>query len=166
MSPEIEIRRATPDDAEAIGRIFDTPRAIAGTLQIAHMSIQARRKRLVEIDEGSYPLVAVINGVFIGQMSIVGPRPQVVEVVARYTRVERALLDVRPGLTDLASIRFHNEGDILKGHPDPDKAYDTLIREEKIKLGLSYVRERSLWLDLKIILLTLRPLLGLPVRLP
>ena len=70
MSPEIEIRRATPDDAEAIGRIFDTPRAIAGTLQIAHMSIQARRKRLVEIDEGSYPLVAVINGEVIGQLTL------------------------------------------------------------------------------------------------
>ncbi len=101
-----------------------------------------------------------------GQMSLVGPRPQVVEDVERYTNEERALLDVRPGLTDLASIRFYNEGEILKGHPDPDKAYDTLIRDEKLKLGLRYVRERSLWLDLKIIFLTLRPLLGLPVRLP
>ena len=104
--------------------------------------------------------------VLVGEMSLVGPRPQVVEYVDRYTSQERALLDVRPGLTDLASIRFHNEGEILKGHPDPDKAYDTLIRDEKIKLGLRYVRERSLWLDLKIIFLTLRPLVGLPVRLP
>jgi lipopolysaccharide/colanic/teichoic acid biosynthesis glycosyltransferase len=104
--------------------------------------------------------------VLVGDMSLVGPRPQVVDYVDRYTSDQRALLDVRPGLTDLASIRFYNEGEILKGHPDPDKAYDTLIRDEKIALGLRYVRERSLWLDLKIILFTLRPLLGLPVRIP
>jgi len=70
MSPEIHIRRATPDDAEAIGRIFDTPRALAGTLQIPHMSVEARRKRLVEIAEGSYPLVAIINGEVVGQLTL------------------------------------------------------------------------------------------------
>lgn len=141
-------------DAEARGG----PSTAEDDPRIVPVGAFLRRWKLDELPQ--------LLNVLVGQMSIVGPRPQVVDYVERYTDEERALLDVRPGLTDLASIRFHNEGEILKGHPDPDKAYDTLIRDEKIKLGLRYVRERSLWLDLKIILLTLRPLLGLSARLP
>ena len=66
MSREIQIRRATPDDAEAIGRIFDTPRAVAGTLQIPHMSVEFRRKRLADADEHTYPLAAVVDGEVVG----------------------------------------------------------------------------------------------------
>lgn len=67
---DIRIRRAKPDDAEAIQRIFDTPRAVQGTLQIPYTSVEARRKRLIDSPEGSYPLVAVVRGEVVGQLSL------------------------------------------------------------------------------------------------
>lgn len=70
MSREIQIRRATPDDAEALARIFDTPRAIAGTLQIPHMSVEFRRKRLADADEHTYPLAAVVDNEVVGQLTL------------------------------------------------------------------------------------------------
>lgn len=70
MATEIQIRRATPDDAEAFGRIFDTPRAIAGTMQIPHMSVELRRKRLAEADNSIYPLAAVVDGEVVGQLTL------------------------------------------------------------------------------------------------
>lgn len=92
--------------------------------------------------------------VLVGDMSMVGPRPQVQYGVDRYTQLERRLLDVRPGITDLASIVFADEGDILAGHPDPDEGYDQLIRPWKSRLGLLYGAHRSLRLDLEVIWLT------------
>ena len=94
-----------------------------------------------------------------GDMSLVGPRPQVGHDVARYTERERRLLHVRPGVTDWASVLFRNEGAILAGHPDPDRAYDELIRSRKIELALSYVARRSLRTDLSILWLTAHALL-------
>jgi lipopolysaccharide/colanic/teichoic acid biosynthesis glycosyltransferase len=93
-------------------------------------------------------------------MSVVGPRPQVPWAVARYSPAERALLSVRPGITDYASIRFSNEGEILRGSADPDRAYLEKIAPEKMRLGLLYVRDHSLLVDLRIILATLVALLG------
>jgi lipopolysaccharide/colanic/teichoic acid biosynthesis glycosyltransferase len=87
-------------------------------------------------------------------MSLVGPRPQVPSDVARYTAQERRLLQVRPGVTDWASVHFRNEGTILAGQPDPDRAYDELIRPRKIELGLAYVTHPSLRTDLAILWLT------------
>ena len=93
-----------------------------------------------------------------GEMSLVGPRPQVASDVARYSDEERQLLSVRPGITDWASVVFRNEGEILAGHADPDLAYDELIRPRKIRLGLAYVRHRTLRTDLEILWLTARVL--------
>lgn len=93
-------------------------------------------------------------------MSLVGPRPNVQRDVALYTQAERALLKVRPGITDLASIVFADEGEILKGYRDPDLAYNQLIRPWKSRLGLLYVERRSLFLDVQIILLTAAALLS------
>ncbi|MBO6633385.1 MAG: sugar transferase [Rhizobiaceae bacterium] len=90
-----------------------------------------------------------------GEMSLVGPRPNTLREVAKYTPAERHLLDVRPGITDMASIVFSDEGDILKDAADPDDAYDKLIRPWKSRLGLVYVRHAGLLLDLKLIWLTL-----------
>lgn len=101
-----------------------------------------------------------------GEMSLVGPRPQVEHDVAKYTVEEQALLSVPPGITDWASLRFPNEGEILKGHPDPDQAYIDLIRPEKIRLGLEYVRRRSLGVDLSILFQTARVVLGGSPSLP
>jgi lipopolysaccharide/colanic/teichoic acid biosynthesis glycosyltransferase len=86
-----------------------------------------------------------------GEMSFVGPRPQVASEVAGYDAAERELLLVRPGITDWASIRFRNEGEILAAHADPDRAYAELIRPEKMRLGLEYVRKGTFVDDLKII---------------
>lgn len=98
--------------------------------------------------------------VLVGDMSLVGPRPQVPSDVRRYTADEMRLLDVRPGVTDWASIVFHDEGAILAGHADVDRAYDELIRPGKIALGLAYVENRGLGTDLWILMLTALTLVG------
>ena len=89
-----------------------------------------------------------------GEMSLVGPRPNVHRDVALYTEIERRLLTVRPGMTDLASIVFADEGEILKGHSDPDLRYHQVIRPWKSRLGLFYIEHRSFLLDLQLIYLT------------
>jgi lipopolysaccharide/colanic/teichoic acid biosynthesis glycosyltransferase len=106
--------------------------------------------RKYKLDE----LPQLIN-VFIGDMSIVGPRPQVQWAVDLYSPSEREILNVRPGITDLASLFFANEGEILKGSFDPDIDYLKKIHPEKIRLSLEYVRNQSLWGDMKIILRTI-----------
>jgi lipopolysaccharide/colanic/teichoic acid biosynthesis glycosyltransferase len=95
-----------------------------------------------------------------GEMSLVGPRPQVQWAVDLYTPEERALLTVRPGITDFASLRFRNEAEILQGSTDPDKDYLEKIAPLKIRLGLHYVRTYSLGTDLKILLATVLSLAG------
>ncbi|RJR54279.1 MAG: sugar transferase [Desulfobacteraceae bacterium] len=89
-----------------------------------------------------------------GDMSLVGPRPNVEREVALYTQEERKVLDLRPGITDLASIVFSDEGDILEGSTDPDLMYNQVIRPWKSRLCLLYLEERSLILDMQIIFLT------------
>lgn len=108
-----------------------------------------RFMRRFKLDE----LAQLIN-VLRGDMSFVGPRPQVRWAVDLYTPEERLLLSVRPGITDFASLRFRNEGEILRGSADPDKDYLEKIAPLKIKLGLHYVRTQSLATDLKIIVAT------------
>ena len=93
--------------------------------------------------------------VLLGEMSLVGPRPQVAWAVEGYTAAERELLSVRPGITDLASVVFADEAEILEGAADPDLRYEQIIRPLKSRLALLYVRRRpSLGLDLKIMRLT------------
>lgn len=90
-----------------------------------------------------------------GEMSFVGPRPEVKYFTDMYTDEEKAILTVKPGITDWASVWNSNEEKILEGSEEPDKAYMELIRPEKIRFQLKYVREKSFFTDLKIILLTL-----------
>ena len=91
-----------------------------------------------------------------GKMSIVGPRPEVKHYVDMFTDEEKAVLSVRPGITDWATLWNPDEGAVLAGSPDPERTYMEKIRPEKIRLQLKYVRERSFLTDLRIILLTLR----------
>ena len=92
--------------------------------------------------------------VLIGDMSLVGPRPNVLSDTNLYTDIEKGLLTVRPGITDFSSIVFSDEGDILEGMKDPDLAYNQLIRPWKSRLGLSYIKNQSLFLDFQLILYT------------
>jgi len=114
-----------------------------------------RKLRELKLDE----LPQLIN-VFKGEMSIVGPRPQIPWAVERYSSEEMRLLDVRPGITDLASIRFRNEGEILRGSANPDKDYLEKIAPEKIRLGLLYVEKRTFWFDVSILLKTIGVIFG------
>ena len=89
-----------------------------------------------------------------GEMSLVGPRPNVSRETAMYTPEEKRLLSVKPGITDFASIVFADEGEILAEHEDPDLAYNQLIRPGKSRLGLFYIDHRSTRVDMRIIGLT------------
>jgi len=110
--------------------------------------------RKYKLDE----LPQLIN-VLKGEMSFVGPRPEVPSEVATYNEEERKILSVRPGITDWASLTYHNEGEILKGAEDPHQAYREKIRPGKIKLAMKYVDKQSFFIDLRIIMDTLRTLI-------
>jgi len=99
-----------------------------------------------------------------GEMSLVGPRPQVPWAVARYTQDERAVLHVRPGITDYASVRFRDEGEILRGSQNPDKDYFEKIHPEKMRLSLEYIRKQSLRLDCQILAMTVAAVIFSPRR--
>ena len=105
--------------------------------------------RRYKLDE----LVQLWN-VLIGDMSLVGPRPNVKSETDLYTDVEKELLLVRPGITDFSSIVFSDEGEILEGRDDPDLAYNQLIRPWKSRLGLIYIKNQSFLLDLQLVLYT------------
>jgi len=92
--------------------------------------------------------------VFIGEMSLVGPRPNVKRETDLYTKVEKNLLRVKPGITDFASIIFSDESEILKNVHDPDISYNQLIRPWKSRLGLFYIKKQSIQLDILIIIFT------------
>jgi lipopolysaccharide/colanic/teichoic acid biosynthesis glycosyltransferase len=118
----------------------------AGDRRITPVGHFIRRYKLDEVTQ--------LWNVLKGDMSLVGPRPNVERETRMYTNAEKALLSVRPGITDYASIVFSDEGEILRDQADPDIAYNQLIRPWKGHLGLFYVANRSLWLDLKLVLLT------------
>lgn len=110
--------------------------------------------RKYKIDE----LPQLIN-VLKGEMSIVGPRPEVPSEVETYGEEELRILTVKPGITDWASIKFRNEGEILAGSEDPHQAYREKIKPEKLRLALKYVDEISFKTDMKIILETIKAVL-------
>jgi lipopolysaccharide/colanic/teichoic acid biosynthesis glycosyltransferase len=89
-----------------------------------------------------------------GDMSLVGPRPNVKRETDLYTSQEKVLLSVKPGITDFASIVFSDEGEILADKADPDIAYNQLIRPGKSRLGLFYIQKKNLFVDLSLILFT------------
>ena len=105
-----------------------------------------RRYKVDEIPQ----LINVISG----SMSLVGPRPNVESDVRLYTDKEKELLLVKPGITDFSSIIFSDEGDILEGSENPDLLYNQIIRPWKSRLGLLYIENSNIILDIKIIILT------------
>jgi len=109
-----------------------------------------KKIRKYKLDE----LVQLWN-VLLGDMSLVGPRPNIKSETDLYTDVEKDLLSVKPGITDFSSIVFTDEGKILEDKKDPDLAYNQLIRPWKSRLSLIYIKNQSNLLDLQIIILTL-----------
>ncbi len=98
-------------------------------------------------------LPQLIN-VFVGDMSLVGPRPEVRHYVDYWTPEQMHVLDVRPGITDPASIKFRNENELMEQAEDPEKFYIEVIMQEKIKLYLEYVEKHSFFYDLGLIFKT------------
>ena len=111
--------------------------------------------RKTNIDE----LPQLIN-VFIGDMSLVGPRPEVRHYVDYWTKEQLHILDVRPGITDPASIRYRNENELLEQAKDPEKYYIEVIMQDKLKLYLQYVAEQSFWYDIKLIFQTFHTIIA------
>ena len=98
-------------------------------------------------------LPQLIN-VFVGDMSLVGPRPEVRHYVDYWTQEQMHVLDVRPGITDPASIKFRNENELMEKAEDPEKYYIEVIMQEKIKLYLEYVERHSFLYDIGLIFKT------------
>ena len=105
--------------------------------------------RKTKLDE-----LAQLLNVICGQMSFVGPRPEVPRYVELYTPYQRQVLLVRPGITDYASIAYRNENDLLAGADDPERMYIETIMPDKIELNMKYLREISPLTDVRLILRT------------
>ena len=110
--------------------------------------------RKYKLDE----LPQLIN-VLIGDMSLVGPRPEVRKYVSLYTEKQLNVLSVKPGITDIASIKFSNENELLKGQDEPEKFYIETIMPEKLELNLEYINKMSFFYDLRLILMTIQKIL-------
>lgn len=134
--------RSMVANAEAVGGTTTG----ASDSRITHVGHILRRYKLDELPQ--------LFNVLTGTMSLVGPRPEVPEYTERYTDEEQAILSVRPGITDLASLRF-NDLQSFVGAIDPDQAYQTYVLPEKNRLRLEYVRRKSFWLDLQILARTI-----------
>jgi lipopolysaccharide/colanic/teichoic acid biosynthesis glycosyltransferase len=134
-------------DAEKTG-VSSTSKGDSRITPVGHL---LRKTKLDELPQ-------LIN-VFVSDMSIVGPRPEVKKFTDMYEGEEKKLLDIRPGITDYASIWNSDEGEILKDSKDPDGDYARLIRPEKLRLQLRYYHEMSLLVDIKIMFLTARKIL-------
>ena len=106
--------------------------------------------RKTKLDE-----LAQLLNVFVGEMSFVGPRPEVPKYVNLYTPYQRQVLLVRPGITDYASIAYRNENDMLEGAEDPERMYIDVIMPDKIELNMKYLREISPVADIRLILSTI-----------
>jgi lipopolysaccharide/colanic/teichoic acid biosynthesis glycosyltransferase len=129
-------------DAERIGGVTtadDDPR-------ITRVGWWLRKTKVDELPQ--------LMNVLVGEMSLVGPRPEVERYVRLMTDEERVILSVAPGLTDWATLWNSDEGALLAGVADPDEMYLRVIRPEKIRLQLEYVKRRSFWIDITILLRT------------
>lgn len=110
--------------------------------------------RKYKIDE----LPQLVN-VFLGEMSVVGPRPEVPKYVLLYNEEQQNVLSIKPGITDFASIEYVRENELLSQSPNPEKTYIEEIMPAKLALNLKYVREQSFLTDMKIILQTVKAIL-------
>lgn len=106
-----------------------------------------RKTKLDEIPQ----LINILKG----EMSVVGPRPEVPKYVALYSEEQKKVLSVRPGLTDYASLKYFDEQKLLGESDNPEKIYIETVMPSKLQLNMKYIGERSFWVDLKLIFQTL-----------
>lgn len=116
--------------------------------RITSVGFYLRKYKLDELSQ-------LIN-VLIGDMSFVGPRPEVRKYVELYSEKQKKVLLVKPGITDLASIEFRNENDILSEQKDPDQYYIDVIMPKKLEINLNYIKKRSLLNDIGVIFSTFK----------
>ncbi|MGI9952922.1 sugar transferase [Moorellaceae bacterium AZ2] len=130
-------------DAEKRGK----PLTVGLDPRITRVGYWLRKFKLDELPQ-------LIN-VILGQMSLVGPRPEVPQYVALYAPEQRRVLEMVPGITDPASIAYRRESELLASSPDPERTYIEEIIPEKIRLNLEYAQRATLWTDLVVILRTI-----------
>lgn len=130
---------------------------VGGDKRITGVGNFLRKSKLDELPQ--------LFNVLFGQMSLVGPRPEVAEYVNLYTEEQRKVLSVRPGITDYASVCFRNENEILAQAEDPQKEYIEHIMPLKLRYNQKYIEEMGVFTDLKLIFLTVYVILGGEVKI-
>lgn len=120
--------------------------SVAGESRITPLGAKLRKYKLDELPE--------LWNVLIGDMSFVGPRPDVPGYADKLEGEARAILKLKPGITGPASLKYRNEEEILAQQPDPIKYNDEVIYPDKVRINLEYLRHWSFWLDIKVILCT------------
>jgi lipopolysaccharide/colanic/teichoic acid biosynthesis glycosyltransferase len=135
-------------DAERLGG----PLSVGADARITPVGRVLRRFKLDELPQ--------LFNVLVGDMSLVGPRPEVPEYVERFRADYEEIQTVRPGLTDLASLKYRDEAAVLAGAADPAAEYVRVILPDKLRLGREYVRRASVMFDLSIILRTIGAVAG------
>lgn len=158
-----------------IGKNFE----IFNLIKIRTMTVDADKKGISSTSDNDTRIIPIgqkirkykideltqLFNVLIGNMSLVGPRPNVKSEVDLYTETEKNLLSVKPGITDFSSIVFSDEGKILENKENPDLSYNQLIRPWKSRLGLIYIKNQSILLDLELMIFTLFALISKPIAL-
>ncbi len=140
--------RSMVDNAEQIGTSVTTDK----DPRITKVGRLLRKTKLDELPQ--------LWNVLKGDMSFVGPRPDVAEIVNKYDNKMRRILEVRPGITSYATLHLRNEEDLLSISKDPDKAYEEIFVPAKVKLALTHVERKSFLFDFSILLQTVLVLTG------
>lgn len=141
--------RTMVDDALNLGQDFATS---ATDVRITRVGYFLRRYNIDELPQ--------LANVLKGEMSLVGPRPEVPEIVKLYSQNQKKILSVLPGMTDYASLEFRREGELIKQSGDLYKDYVSKILPKKLELQLKYVQEKSFWIDIKLIFKTIGAIIG------
>ena len=140
--------RTMIDDAEKLGLLTVGER----DSRITKIGYYLRKSKIDELPQ--------IANILVGDMSFVGPRPEIRKYVELYTHTQMKVLDVRPGITDLASIEFRDENKILEKQENPDNYYINIIMPRKLQINLEYLQKRNLMKDIGLIFKTIKVILN------
>lgn len=135
--------RTMINNAENLGKKI----TIGNDNRITRIGVFLRKYKIDELPQ--------LLNVFRGEMSLVGPRPEVPMYVRFYNDEQKKVLSVRPGITDIASLRYRNENDILGNVKNPEEYYINVIMKEKLELNLEYIKKSNIFLDIYLIILTI-----------